>query len=272
MLDLIPAISWPGGSPENTGIIAGVIVGAYLGAVWLAALIWTIRDIRDRSEDPITQVVAFLIVLIFNLPGWVLYQVLRPPLTLADVYERQLEEEALRQELDNRLACPTCEREVDDDYVACPQCATQLKTPCRACSRAVSFSWMACPWCGTRRDEQASKLEPIPMAAEASSKEAVSQGARSTAPRSTGPEEGAAAEWSAEAAASAPAVVATETESTRRASERPAIRPSASVDAVAEGGRPSPFRRSQGEAQGESETRPTAESSLGRPARVVAGD
>ena len=149
MLDLIPAISWPGGSPENTGIIAGVIVGAYLGAVWLAALIWTIRDIRDRSEDPITQVVAFLIVLIFNLPGWVLYQVLRPPLTLADVYERQLEEEALRQELDNRLACPTCEREVEDDYVACPQCATQLKTPCRECSRAVSFSWMACPWCAS---------------------------------------------------------------------------------------------------------------------------
>ncbi len=224
MLDLIPAISWPGGSPENTGIIAGVIVGAYLGAVWLAALIWTIRDIRDRSEDPITQVVAFLIVLIFNLPGWVLYQVLRPPLTLADVYERQLEEEALRQELDNRLACPTCEREVEDDYVACPQCATQLKTPCRECSRAVSFSWMACPWCGTRRHDEAPKLEPIPMAKE----EAVP----------------AAADWSQANPPSQPASEAGAAVAGAGASTPPAagaIRPSVSVDAAASG-RPSPFR------------------------------
>jgi hypothetical protein len=259
MLDLIPAISWPGGSPENTGIIAGVIVGAYLGAVWLAALIWTIRDIRDRSEDPITQVVAFLIVLIFNLPGWVLYQVLRPPLTLADVYERQLEEEALRQELDNRLACPSCEHDVEDDYVACPQCATQLKTPCRECSRAVSFAWMACPWCGTRRHEETARLEPIPMASDAAAESADS---------------GAPA-WSAEAAASSSAAASAPASiSTRGGSvERPAIRPSAAVDAVTEGGRPSPFRRSQAvDSDLGSEASPTAESSLARPARVVAGD
>ena len=153
MPDLIPLISWPGGSLENTGIIAGVIVGAYLGALWLAALIWTIRDVRDRSDDPVTQIVAFLIVFVFNLPGWVLYQVVRPPMTLADIYERQLEEEALRHELDDALACPSCAREVADDYVACPYCAMTLKHPCSHCERAVSFSWVACPWCGTRREQ-----------------------------------------------------------------------------------------------------------------------
>ncbi len=160
MPDLIPLIGWPGGSLENTGIIAGIIVGAYVGALWLAALIWTIRDVRDRSDDPITQIVAFLIVFIFNLPGWVLYQVVRPPMTLADIYERQLEEEALRRELDDALACPNCAREVSDDYVTCPHCMTALKHPCRECDRAVSFSWLACPWCATPTAEPAVQPEP----------------------------------------------------------------------------------------------------------------
>ena len=164
MPDLIPSISWPGGSLENSGIIAGIIVGAYLGALWLAALIWTIRDVRDRSADPITQIVAFLIVFIFNLPGWVLYQVVRPPMTLADVYERQLEEEALRRELDDALACPSCAREIADDYITCPYCAMTLKHPCSSCERAVSFSWLACPWCGTRRDQPAVQKDAVPPA------------------------------------------------------------------------------------------------------------
>ena len=159
MPDLIPLIGWPGGSPENTGIIAGIIVGAYLGALWLAALIWTIRDVRDRSDDPVTQIVAFLIVFIFNLPGWVLYQVVRPPMTLADIYERQLEEEALRRELDDALPCPSCAREVADDYVACPHCTTALKHPCSECERAVSFAWLTCPWCATPTDHGTTQPE-----------------------------------------------------------------------------------------------------------------
>ncbi len=233
MLELIPAISWPGGSPENTGIIVGVIVGAYVGAVWLAALIWTIRDIRDRSEDPITQVIGFLIVFVFNLPGWVLYLVLRPPLTLAEVYERQLEEEALRLELDTRLACPTCEHEVEDDYMACPGCATRLKTPCRQCERAVSFSWAACPWCGTRQGEGAApRVEP------AGAPELASVAPETTAAQSEVNGDGAAP--------------------TTHPSFRPpsslggarSIRPSAQSDAV--GSRPSPFRRGASEL-GESE-------------------
>ena len=161
----LPAIEWPGGSPENTAIIIGVVAGAYAGAVWLAALIWTIRDVRERSEDPITQGVAFLIVLVFNLPGWVLYMVLRPPMTLADVYERQLEEEALRQELDDRLSCPTCERDVLEEYIACPHCGTRLKSPCHECSKAVSFSWAVCPWCGTAPQAER-KMGSIAAAAE----------------------------------------------------------------------------------------------------------
>ena len=47
-------LSWPGGSPENTGLIIAVVVGAYFAALWLSAVVWTGRDIRQRSDDPFT--------------------------------------------------------------------------------------------------------------------------------------------------------------------------------------------------------------------------
>ena len=152
-----PLISWPGGSAENTGIIVGVILGAYVIALWLTAIIWTARDVRSRSHDPVTQFVAVSMVLALNLPGWVLYRVLRPPLTLAELYERQLEEETLLRDLGHELACPTCSAPVDDDYVACPHCATSLKEPCEECGKALSFGWRSCPWCARERTGVASR-------------------------------------------------------------------------------------------------------------------
>ncbi len=173
---LLPGIGWPGGSPENSAIILGVIAGAYFGAIWLAALIWTARDIRERSPDLVTQAVATLIVLVFNLPGWVLYRVLRPPLTQAEVYERQLEEEALLQDLTHQLACPHCGAEVKEDYVACPHCTTKLRQPCDECGRALALGWHACPWCGTERKAAA-------PAAEAAQPEAAPEPVPTPAPR-----------------------------------------------------------------------------------------
>ena len=153
---LLPAISWPGGSPENTGIIVGVVIGAYLGALWLAAILWTVRDIRERSQDPVTQLIAVSMVTVFSLAGWVLYMVLRPGATIAEVYDRQLEEEALLQDLQHQLACPQCGVEVQEEFVTCPHCASRLKELCHHCSRPLTLTWRTCPWCATPR-----QLTPI---------------------------------------------------------------------------------------------------------------
>ena len=159
-MGIAPLIAWPGGSPENTGIIVGVILGAYVIALWLTAVIWTARDIRSRSHDPVSQFVAVSMVLALNLPGWVLYRVLRPPLTLAELYERQLEEETLLRDLGHELACPTCSAPVEEEYVACPHCATGLKDACESCGKALSFAWRACPWCASERGSVRAPVAP----------------------------------------------------------------------------------------------------------------
>ena len=53
--------------------------GAFLAALWISLVIWTYRDIRTRSRDPLVQTLATLFVAVLNLPGILVYLILRPP-------------------------------------------------------------------------------------------------------------------------------------------------------------------------------------------------
>ncbi len=134
----------------------------YLIVLWISAVIWTFRDIRERTRDPFFQAVSVFLVLVFNLPGLWLYLILRPPQTLAEGYARSLEEEALLQELEDQKACPNCRRRVADDFLVCPSCETQLKEACAVCSRPLAYSWSACPYCGTSKRNRTTARRRIP--------------------------------------------------------------------------------------------------------------
>lgn len=151
--------SWPGGSWEATLKYTIAILAIYIGALWLTLVFWTYRDIRQRTRDPIVQTVSVLLVLLFFLPGHWIYLILRPRYTLSELYERSLEEEALLQELEDQKACPTCKRRIQDEFLICPSCRTQLKEPCRQCSKPLSYAWVACPYCGL---EKAPRETPRP--------------------------------------------------------------------------------------------------------------
>jgi Double zinc ribbon len=144
-------LSWPGGDWQATARIAVTILAVYLAAIWLTLVFWTYRDIRQRTRDPILQTVAVLLVLIFFLPGHWIYLIVRPRYTLTELYERSLEEEALLQDLEDQKACPTCKRRVQDEFLICPSCRTQLKETCRSCSKPLSYAWVACPFCGLEK-------------------------------------------------------------------------------------------------------------------------
>jgi RNA polymerase subunit RPABC4/transcription elongation factor Spt4 len=158
-------VSWPGGSWEATvrGIV--VVLALYVAALWITLIFWTYRDIRQRTRDPIVQSVSVLLVLFFFVPGLWLYLILRPRNTLAELYERSLEEEALLQELEDQKSCPSCKRRVQDEYLICPSCRAQLKEPCRQCSRPLHYAWIACPFCGHEkppREAPRPRTRPMP--------------------------------------------------------------------------------------------------------------
>jgi len=123
--------------------------GAFLAALWLALVVWTWRDIRNRARDPLSQVLAVLVVAVLNLPGVLVYLILRPSHTLEEEYQRTLEEEALLASIEDQALCPGCERRVHDDWQVCPNCHTKLKKSCQTCGKLMELPWNICPYCGT---------------------------------------------------------------------------------------------------------------------------
>ena len=88
--------------------------GAFLAALWISLVIWTYRDIRSRARDPLVQILSTLLVAVLNLPGVIVYLILRPMRTLEEEYQHTLEEESLLQALEQLPLCPGCERRVRD--------------------------------------------------------------------------------------------------------------------------------------------------------------
>src|SRR5512135_1342117 len=106
-------------------------IGAVLAAFWLTLIIWAFRDIRSRTRDIFAQILAALVVAILNLPGLLIYFILRPPETLAEAYTRSLEEEALLQGIKETDVCPGCGQRALPDYIVCPTWHTKLKKTCQ---------------------------------------------------------------------------------------------------------------------------------------------
>jgi len=142
--------------PANIQTIIGSILallGAYAALFLIALVIWTVRDIRSRTRDILLQILATLLVLVFNVPGLVLYFVLRPQYTLDEAYEHALGQEALLQDIEERYICPSCKRKAQADFLICPYCHAELRKRCPNCERLMNLNWEVCPYCGQEQSE-----------------------------------------------------------------------------------------------------------------------
>ncbi|MEZ4729266.1 MAG: zinc ribbon domain-containing protein [Caldilineaceae bacterium] len=148
---------------NSIATIVGVVVavlGAFLFAFWIAMGIWTFNDIRARSRDWLAILLACVLVLIFPIVGLVLYLMIRPKHTLAEVYDRALEEEALLREIEETLACMNCGVPVKENWVYCPTCHQQLQHSCVSCKQLVRNEWEICVYCGTAQQGNEQPFTP----------------------------------------------------------------------------------------------------------------
>jgi RNA polymerase subunit RPABC4/transcription elongation factor Spt4 len=141
---------------QLSGVIITVvaILAAVGTALWIAMIIWAHRDMRSRSRDTFAQAMVALLVGVLNVPGLLVYLILRPQETLAEQYERALEEEALLQEIENKQVCAGCGHPTKEDWRLCPYCHTKLKKICPGCSRLLDLPWTICPYCETPQLDQ----------------------------------------------------------------------------------------------------------------------
>ena len=135
----------------------------YLIALWVAAIWWTFQDINSRTNSIALQMAATLFVIVFNFPGLLVYCILRPQRTLAELYAESLEEEALLRTIDDSSLCPSCRRRVEEEFLFCPWCRTRLRQRCVRCEKPMLLAWSLCPYCGS---ERVTVPAPVPAAAE----------------------------------------------------------------------------------------------------------
>jgi len=122
---------------------------AFIVALWLSLVFWTYRDIKARARDPLSRILAVLVVAVLFLPGIVIYLILRPAYTLEQEYQQTLEEEALLQAIEESPLCPGCGRRIKDNWSVCPNCHTKLRKNCHHCGKLMELPWNICPHCGT---------------------------------------------------------------------------------------------------------------------------
>jgi RNA polymerase subunit RPABC4/transcription elongation factor Spt4 len=142
-----------------------IVVTTYLLALWIAAIWWTFQDIRNRSTDILLQIAATLLVTVFSFPGLLIYFMLRPQRTLAELYDESLEEEALLRTMRQGSTCPSCEGQVEPEFLFCPWCEARLKQLCARCERPISLEWQICPYCGASPQAAQATVNIVPTTA-----------------------------------------------------------------------------------------------------------
>jgi Double zinc ribbon len=132
--------------------LASQLIVIYVVLLWLGTAYWAFRDMQSRTENPILPYFAAALIIFFTpllfLFAVILYLIVRPRESLAEVYERSLAEESLLAEVEKNELCPVCRDRVDSDWLVCPNCRTRLHRVCPSCSRLAEPSWPLCAYCG----------------------------------------------------------------------------------------------------------------------------
>jgi hypothetical protein len=132
--------------------LAGQLIVIYAVLLWLGTAYWAFRDMQARTENPILPYFAAALIIFFTpllfLFAVILYLIIRPRETLAEVYERSLAEESLLAEVEKNELCPVCRDRVHLDWIVCPNCRTRLHRVCPSCNRLAEPDWPLCAYCG----------------------------------------------------------------------------------------------------------------------------
>jgi len=127
--------------------IFGFFFALFLLFFSFAIVIWTIDDVMSRTTNFWFQLFMTVLVMLFNIPGLVIYLLFRPSRTLSEESYDQLEQKMMDSSLSSHTQCPECQRDLQDDFLSCPNCHTEVKQQCTHCHKVLELDWSMCPYC-----------------------------------------------------------------------------------------------------------------------------
>ncbi|HYA00798.1 MAG TPA: zinc ribbon domain-containing protein [Candidatus Binatia bacterium] len=138
---------------SQTLIYLGVVLLILYFALLAVGVAYNVvRDARRRSPSILFAIFAFLLAFIPPFLGALIYLVIRPPRTLDEERSLALEEQLLHEPAASGpeiRPCPTCGRDIEEDFVICPYCRTQFARRCGVCERTLRLGWPVCPYCAS---------------------------------------------------------------------------------------------------------------------------
>lgn len=128
--------------------LAMMCVLAFFAMLYLLSVIYVGRDARRRGSA--AWLVWALVALLLPGIGLVMYVILRPSTYVVDREEQALDIALREHQLSKYGVCPQCGTHIDEDFIVCPMCNTQVRNVCPSCHRPLDANWKVCPYCRTR--------------------------------------------------------------------------------------------------------------------------
>lgn len=130
---------------------------------WLVLAGWVWIDSGERTSNVRTRIIYLLLIVILNIPGLVIYLIIRPSETIEEIYWEDLERRYLKYETAGLGDCPECGTQLFPGYNFCINCGYEVKRKCPNCDVMIERTAGFCPHCGTKIDRaQISEEENYP--------------------------------------------------------------------------------------------------------------
>jgi hypothetical protein len=136
------------------------VLAVLFGIFWLFVIGWVWSDAGDRSSNPVFKILSVGLVAVLNIPGLIIYLILRPKQTIAEIYWSDLERRYLRYETAELGDCFNCGFQLQPGFVHCPNCASVIKVKCTGCEVFIDKGWKYCPFC-SKQNSLAGQVEDL---------------------------------------------------------------------------------------------------------------
>jgi RNA polymerase subunit RPABC4/transcription elongation factor Spt4 len=124
-----------------------VAIGSYLLVVWLACIVWVIKDITSRTNNILIQVAAILLVICFTPIFWLpIYLLIRPKSTLFEQFYEETSLSELTASTQNN--CKSCNWLNLAGAKYCIHCGESLEELCKKCRTPLVEEAKFCGECG----------------------------------------------------------------------------------------------------------------------------
>ncbi|HBB64479.1 hypothetical protein A3K02_02315 [candidate division WS6 bacterium RIFOXYD1_FULL_33_8] len=142
----------------------GTFLSFVLVIFWLVLIGWVWIDSGERTSKKSIRITYLLLVIILNIPGLIIYLIIRPSETIEEIYWADLERRYLKFETSELGDCPKCGSQLFPGFVFCTNCGFEIKKKCPSCGMLINKDHKHCEYCGTQVRERAVGEEQYPNA------------------------------------------------------------------------------------------------------------